>query len=152
MGAYDNPRIVKGSALFHLLASIFSVSVATPVSYELSVSADTAAEIARRYRSGESQAAIASSLGLGRSVVRNVLAKQAVPIRPKCPASGPHQETILALHADGKSIREISTRLGIDFATVYRVLLRAGRVSKKRRGRGEHLPTGPHEAGAGGTQ
>jgi DNA-binding transcriptional regulator LsrR (DeoR family) len=122
-----------GSALFHLLASIFHVSVATAVASELSVSSDTASEIARRYQAGETQAAIASSLGLGRSVVRRVLDQQAVAIRPRFHASGPHQEAILALHADGKSIREISTRLEIDFATVYRVLRRARRVQKKCR-------------------
>ena len=116
---------------------------------ELSVSSDTASEIARRYQAGESQAAIASSLGLGRSVVRQLLVEQAVPIRPRCPASGPHQEAILALHADGKSIREISARLEIDFATVYRVLLRAGRVRVKRPGR---LSPGSPETGANGTR
>jgi hypothetical protein len=92
-----------------------------------------AAEVARRYQSGDSQAAIAAALGLGRGVVRAVLEQQGVPIRPRCPASGPHQEAILSLHAGGKSIREISDQLRIDFATVYRVLLRDGRVSKKRR-------------------
>jgi hypothetical protein len=70
-------------------------------------------------------------LGLGRRVVRRVLVQLAVPKRPRCPASGPHQQAILAMHAKGKSIKEISTELGVNFATVYRVLRRTGRVQKK---------------------
>lgn len=104
-----------------------------PVSIEESVPSDTANEVARRYRAGESQAGIALSLGLARTVVRRVLDQLAVPIRPKFPASGPHQQAILILHAEGKTIKEISTRLGVNFATAYRVLRRAGRVEKKHR-------------------
>ena len=36
-------------------------------------------------------------------------------------------------HAEGTSIKEISNGLGLNFATVYQVLRRAGRVKKKRR-------------------
>jgi hypothetical protein len=94
------------------------------------------AEIARRYRANESQEAIAATLGLGRGVVRRALEHLAVPLRPTtCPASGRHREAILARHAEGKSIKEISTQLGVNFATVYHVLRRAGRV-KRRRGSG----------------
>jgi IS30 family transposase len=49
-----------------------------------------------------------------------------------CLASGPHREDIRRKHGEGKSIKEISTALGVNFATVYRVLRRAGRVKKKR--------------------
>lgn len=51
----------------------------------------------------------------------------------RCPASGPHRQTILDWHAAGKSIQEIGTGLGVNFATVDQVLRRAGRVTKKRR-------------------
>jgi len=37
------------------------------------------------------------------------------------------------MHAEGKTIKEISAMLGLHFATVYRVLLRNGRVKKKIR-------------------
>jgi transposase len=36
------------------------------------------------------------------------------------------------MRADGKSIKQIRTDLGVSFATVYRVLRRAGRVQKRR--------------------
>jgi hypothetical protein len=44
--------------------------------------------------------------------------------------SGVHRQTILDGHAEGKSIKGIRTRLGLNFATVYQVLRRAGRVQK----------------------
>jgi hypothetical protein len=37
------------------------------------------------------------------------------------------------MHTKGKSIKKISSDLGLDFTTVYRVLLRVGRVKKKSR-------------------
>jgi hypothetical protein len=37
------------------------------------------------------------------------------------------------MHANRKSIKQISTDLGVSFATVYRVLRRAGQVQKRRR-------------------
>ena len=43
-------------------------------------------------------------------------------IRLKTPAARPHQQAISAMHAEGKSIKEISTELELNFATVYRVL------------------------------
>jgi len=39
----------------------------------------------------------------------------------------------LSLNAEGKTIKEISDGLGLNFATVYRILLRNGRVKKKDR-------------------
>ena len=97
------------------------------------VTSDTNTEIVRRYRAGESQAAIASSLGLGRGVIRRALGRLSILLRPKCPASGPHLQAILDRHAAGQSIQEISTASGLNFATVYNVLRRADRVRKKRR-------------------
>jgi DNA-directed RNA polymerase specialized sigma24 family protein len=65
-------------------------------------------------------------------VVRRLLLDRGVPLRPPCPASGPYKEVICERHAGGKSVGEISQELGLDFATVYRVLRQAGRVHKKR--------------------
>ncbi|MDB5306711.1 MAG: hypothetical protein JWO38_913 [Gemmataceae bacterium] len=98
----------------------------------MAVPSDKITEIARRYQAGETQTGIASSLDLDRSIVRRVLDLLQIPLRPQCPASGPHRQAILEIHADGKSIKEISTQLAMNFATVYRVLRRAGRVQKMR--------------------
>lgn len=89
--------------------------------------------VVRRYRSGETQEAIAASFGVNQQAVRRVLDQLGEPLRTSCPVSGVHQQTILDLHAAGKSIKEISTHLGLNFGTVYHVLRRAGRVQKKRR-------------------
>jgi transposase len=91
------------------------------------------AEVARRYRSGETQEAIAASLGVSRKVVCRVLDQLEEPRRTSCPQSGMHRQTILDWHAEGKSIKVISAQLGLNFATVYQVLRRAGRVRKKCR-------------------
>lgn len=90
------------------------------------------AEVASRYRAGETQEAIAASLGVSQKAVRRVLGQMGEPLRTSCPVSGVHRQTILDRHDDGKSIKEISAILGLDFATVYGVLRRAGRVRKKR--------------------
>lgn len=91
--------------------------------------------IVTRYLAGESQVAIAEELALATVVVRHVLKERRAPPHPKCPVSGPHEQAILSLHAGGKSIKEISNGLGVNFATVYRILLRNGRVKKKHRAR-----------------
>jgi hypothetical protein len=91
------------------------------------------AEVARRYRSGETQKAIAASLGVPQKVVRRILEQLGVPLRTSCPTSGVHRQAILDQHAEGRTIKEISTGVGLNFATVYQVLRRAGRVKKKRR-------------------
>ncbi len=75
---------------------------------------------------------IAHSLGVLQKVVRRVLDQLGEPRRTSCPVSGVHRQTILDQHAGGEPIKEISTGLGLDFATVYGVLRRAGRVQKKR--------------------
>jgi hypothetical protein len=36
------------------------------------------------------------------------------------------------LHDGGKRIKEISSEMGLNFTTVYRILVREGRVKKKR--------------------
>jgi transposase len=92
------------------------------------------AEVARRYRSGETQKAIAAWLGVPQKVIRRVLKLLGVPLRTSCPVSGVHRQAILDRHAGGKSIQEISTGLGLNFATVYQVLRRASRVQPKRSG------------------
>jgi len=94
---------------------------------------DAVADVIRRYRSGETQGAIAASLGVNQRAVRRVLELQNEPIRTSCPVSGVHREAILDRHGRGQSIKEISTGLGLNFATVYQVLRRAGRVNKRRR-------------------
>jgi transposase len=90
-------------------------------------------EVVRRYRSGETQETIAASLGVSQKAVRRVLDRLEEPRRTSCPVSGVHRQTILDWHAEGKSIKVISAQLGLNFATVYQVLRRAGRVQKKRR-------------------
>ncbi len=104
-----------------------------PVTSPWPLPSDKVAEIARRYRAGETQEGIAHALGVGQKAVRRVLDQLGEPPRPTSPVSGVHRQTILDLHVVGKSIKEISTGLGLDFATVYGVLRRAGRVQKKRR-------------------
>jgi transposase len=91
------------------------------------------ADVARRYHSGETQKAIAASLGVPEKVVRRILVELREPLRTSCPVSGVRRQAILDWHAGGKSIKEISTGLGLNFATVYQVLRRAGRVKRKRR-------------------
>jgi hypothetical protein len=91
------------------------------------------ADVARRYRSGETQKAIAASLGVPQKFVRRVLAELGEPLRTSCPVSGVHRQAILDQHAEGKTIKEISTGVGSNFATVYQVLRRAGQVKKTRR-------------------
>ena len=39
---------------------------------------------------------------------------------------------IIDEHAEGRSMKEIGTELGLNFATVYQVLRRAGLIRKKR--------------------
>jgi DNA-directed RNA polymerase specialized sigma24 family protein len=89
------------------------------------------AEVASRYRSGQTQKAIAASLGVTQKAVRRALNHLGEPLRTSCPVSGVRRQVILDRHTEGKSIKEISTELGLNFATVYRVLRRAGRVQKK---------------------
>ena len=91
------------------------------------------AEVARRYRSGETQEAISASLGVSQKAVRRVLDQLGEPLHTPCPVSGVHRQTILAQYAEGKSIKVISAQLGLNFATVYQVLRRAGRVRNKSR-------------------
>ena len=89
-------------------------------------------EVVRRYQNGESQAAVAAALGLRRAVVRRILVDRGVPLRVRPPIAEEHRKAILKMNAAGKSIKEISSNLGLDFTTVYRILRRAGRVEKKR--------------------
>lgn len=91
------------------------------------------AETARRYRAGETQKAIAASLGVPQKVIRHILEELKEPLRKSCPVFGGYCQTILDRHAEGKTIKEISTGFGLNFATVYQVLRRAGRVNKKRK-------------------
>lgn len=88
--------------------------------------------VVSRYQNEESQAAIAAALGLRRAVVRRILVERGVPLRVHSPTSEEHRKTVFKLHAGGKRIKEISSELGLDFTTVYRILRRAGRVEKKR--------------------
>ena len=124
-------RYPQGHARFHLLVTAFAVEVKFDATACMAISSDMAAEIARRYRGGASKVGIAAALHLSEGVVRRVLDRMAISARPTCPASGPHLNAILALHTEGKSIGQISALLGLNFATVYRVLVRAGRVTKK---------------------
>lgn len=65
--------IRTGSALFHLLSSMFTSSVSLSVTGCIAASSDTEAAIVARYQAGDSQASIAKALGLGRDLVRSVL-------------------------------------------------------------------------------
>jgi DNA-binding NarL/FixJ family response regulator len=96
-------------------------------------SSDVEAMIAELHLAGKSIAAIVKVVGASARIVRRVLKLLAMPPRPRSPASGTRQPTILAMHAVGKTIKEISDSLGLDFATVYHVLRRSGRVKKKDR-------------------
>lgn len=89
------------------------------------------AGVAHRYRAGETQSGIAASLGVSQRAVRSVLDHAGEPLHTSCPVSGVHRQTILNCYEEGESIREISGSLGLNFATVYQVLRRAGRVEKK---------------------
>ena len=89
-------------------------------------------DVVRRYSNGESMIAIGTILGLRPSVVRRILVDRAVPIRVRQPTPEADRQEILKMHAAGKSIQEISSKLGLGFTTVYRTLRRAGRVKKKR--------------------
>jgi transposase len=77
-------------------------------------------EVARRSRSGETQEAIAASLGVSQKALRRVLDRLEEPRRTSCPVPGMHRQTILDWHAEGHSIKVISTQLGLNFATIYR--------------------------------
>jgi DNA invertase Pin-like site-specific DNA recombinase len=55
-----------------------------------------------------------------------------VTLRVRSPTSEKHRQAVLTMHARGKRINEISSELGLDFTTVYRILRRAGRVKRKR--------------------
>ena len=88
-------------------------------------------QVVSRYQNEESQAAIATALGFRRAVVRSILVEQEVTLRLRSPTSEEHRQAVLAMHAGGKRIKEISSELGLDFTTVYRILRRAGRVKKK---------------------
>jgi transposase len=70
---------------------------------------------------------------VSQKAVRRVLDRLEEPRHTSCPVSGTHRQTILDWHAEGKSIKVISAQLGLNFATVYQVLRRAGRVQKKSR-------------------
>ena len=89
-------------------------------------------QVVSRYQNEESQAAIAAVMGLRRAVVRRILVERGVTLRLRSPTSEEHRQAVLKMHAGGKRIKEISSELNLDFTTVYRVLLRAGRVKKKR--------------------
>src|SRR5438046_495124 len=89
------PDSATASALFHCIPDLFAASVgsrATPQPVTLS---ETDREIARRYGAGESLAIISQVLGLTLAVVRRILKRMAVPLRPKYPVTGPHEHTIL---------------------------------------------------------
>ena len=90
-------------------------------------------EVTRRYRSGETQEAISTSLGVSQKAVHRVLDQLGEPLRTPCPVSGVHRQTILDQYVEGKSIKVICAQLGLNFATVYQVLRRVGRVQKKSR-------------------
>ena len=70
------------------------------------------AEVARRYRSGETQEAISASLGVSQKAVRRILDQLGEPLHTPCPVSGVHRQTILAQYAEGESIMVISAKLG----------------------------------------
>jgi hypothetical protein len=70
---------------------------------------------------------------VNQKAIRRVLKQLGEPLRTPCPVAGVHRQTILDRHAEGKSIKEISAQLGLDFTTVYQVLRRAGRVQKTNR-------------------
>jgi DNA invertase Pin-like site-specific DNA recombinase len=89
-------------------------------------------EVVRRYSANESQGAIAAALGLRRAVVRRILVDRAVPLRVRRPTPETGRRAILDMHTAGKSIKQISSDLGLDFSTVYRTLRRAGRLKKMR--------------------
>jgi hypothetical protein len=112
---------------------MFTGSVETGATGVTVIGSDIAAAIVSRYEAGESQVSIAKALGLGTFIIRRVLKEHRVPLHPKCPVSGHFQQAILSLHTEGKTIKDISTDLGLNFATVYRILLRSGRVKKKDR-------------------
>jgi len=122
---------------FHLVAATFTASVQVPGTCASSIPADAMAEVIRRYRSGETLQAIATSFGVPQKAVRRVLEEFDEPLRTSCPVSGVHRQTILDRHAGGKSIKEISTGLGLNFATVYQVLRRA---AGRRRRPTSHAP------------
>lgn len=121
-----------GSAHFHLLASTFATSVSVSQVCGYFIPANVMEEVVRRYSAKESQAAIAEALGLRREVVRRILVERGVTLRVRSPTSEEHRKSVLKMHAGGKRIKEISSEVGLDFTTVYRILRRAGRVEKKR--------------------
>lgn len=123
---------VTGSAQFHLNASAFAVDIAVTGTRHVSIDSTIETAIADLYRVGESHASISRATGLSQRVIRQTLLRLGVPSRPRCAVSGTYQHDILALHAGGKSIKEISKELGLNFATVYGVLRRTGRIQKKR--------------------
>ena len=112
---------------------MFTANVETAATACNVITSEVDAAIISRYQAGESQGAIARSLGLGREAVRRILKERGIPLHPKCPVSGPHRQAILSLHAEGKSIKEISASLGLKFTTVYRVLRRQDMVKKNRK-------------------
>lgn len=128
-----NPLGGTGSAQFHLLASTFATSVSVSQVNGYFIPVGVMEEVVRRYSAKESQAAISAALGLRRPVVRRILVERGVPLRVHSPTSEAHQQAVLKMHAEGKRIKEISSELGLNFTTVYRILRRAGRVRKKRR-------------------
>jgi hypothetical protein len=114
---------------------MFAESVGTDAHRSLVVCSDKQAEIAKRRSDGESLATISRATGLGIGVLRRIVKELALPPRPRCPVSGPHERTILTMHDEGKGIKEISTALNLEFVTVYRVLQRNGKLRKKTRKR-----------------
>ena len=90
-------------------------------------------QVVNRYQNAESLAVIAAALGLKRAVVRRVLVDSGVPLRVRRPTSEETQRAVLEMHAQRKSIKEISSDLGLNSATVYQILRRAGRVRKQQR-------------------
>ena len=121
-----------GSAQFHLISSTFAASVVVPAASAHLIPDDVMEQVISRYQNKESQAAIAAAMGLRQAVVRRILVDRAVPLRVRPPTSEEHRQAVLKMHAGGKQIKEISSELGLDFATVYRILRRAGRVKKRR--------------------
>jgi DNA invertase Pin-like site-specific DNA recombinase len=128
-----NPHSATGSAQFHLISLSFAASVAVPVSCVHLIPVDVMEQVVCRYQKKESLAGIAAALGLRRGVVRRILEDRAVPLRVRSPTPETAPRAILDMHAAGKSIKEISSDLGLNFSTVYRTLRRAGRVKRKRR-------------------
>ena len=88
------------------------------------VSPETEAEILRRNREGESLRSIATSLGVSRAAVRNVLDRQSV--QPSGPKRGPRPDLPMAeiarRHSSGETAKELAAAYGVSAATIRRRL------------------------------